>query len=223
VARKKGKQSKAELNVCLILDESGSMGGIKESTIDSVNEYLDTLKDICANVTIATFHSDWHQGMKLTKQDYSATSDVPRLSQSNYKPDGGTPLLVAVGTVIADLTDEKTLVVVVTDGCENTSTEYSAKQIKKLIEEKSANDWQFIYLGANQDSWGEAQQYGFNKGTTYDYVATNDGMRNMTSALSMDTMCFASAGTWSGDNLSNLKTESEDKKCQKPKGKSTNS
>jgi len=91
-------------------------------------------------------------------------SKVPLLGHENFVPRGGTPLFDAVGTVIDQLGDElrslkeserpeRVIVVVITDGEENTSTRYSQEQVAGMVKhQQDKYSWNFIFLGANQDA-----------------------------------------------------------------------
>jgi hypothetical protein len=69
------------------------------------------------------------------------------------------------------------VMVIVTDGLENASTQFTKADLKKCIEhQKEKYNWKFIYLGANQDAILEGAQYGINKTDTSNFVYTNRGV-----------------------------------------------
>ncbi len=81
---------------------------------------------------------------------------------------------------------DKALVVIITDGAENSSREYTQKDLSKLVEGLQAKgNWTFTYLGANQDAWANASKWGFDKGNVASFNATDSGA----------TMAFASMST----------------------------
>jgi hypothetical protein len=111
--------------------------------------------------------------------------DVPKLNDHNYEPNNGTPLFDAVGKAITDTKEsvEKSkekpdvLFVVITDGDENASTQYTREQISQLVIERQKAGWTFAYLGANQDSWKNASSMGYvSAGSVVDFAATSDGV-----------------------------------------------
>ena len=69
--------------------------------------------------------------------------------------------------------DPDTLVLVITDGGENTSEDYGAGLIKEMVVAREESGWTFIYMGANQDSWSETQGLGFSVGNVMNYAAHN--------------------------------------------------
>lgn len=103
-------------------------------------------------------------------------------------PRGGTALLDAVGKSVTQLGEKfakldeddrpgTVVVVVVTDGYENSSTEWTAAQVKELIE-KHTNDWNwtFTFLGANLDAVAEGSKFGFTKDTSLTYTQGNESL-----------------------------------------------
>jgi len=210
MAKKKGVQNSkgegAALHAVLVLDASGSMEHLQSETIKSVNEYITGIVDSVEKITIAVFNTGM-EGNEIKTKTYEDLSDGVELSPADYVCGGATPLLDAVGTAVSGITDENALVVVVTDGYENSSKEYTGDQIKELIKTKTAGGWKFIYLGADQDAWGTGQSYGFEAGTNYNFVSTSDGMNDLARSLAVDTSAYAASftsdagATWKGANL----------------------
>jgi hypothetical protein len=62
------------------------------------------------------------------------------------------------------------IMVILTDGMENASQRWTARQVFDLITEPEDSGWQFVFLGANQDSWSVAQNLGIRKGTIVDWA-----------------------------------------------------
>ncbi len=92
------------------------------------------------------------------------------------------------------LDPEKQLVIIMTDGYENSSKEYSQIEMKKLIEELTGKgNWTFVYLGANQDAYAEARKYGIPTGNTVTFNATGKGMRSSMTNTAGATMDYAAS------------------------------
>lgn len=75
----------------------------------------------------------------------------------------------------------KVLCVILTDGLENASREFSPSALAELIRDRENNGWSFIYLGANQDAWATGQGTGFSggvSGQSVSYAATPMGTTN---------------------------------------------
>ena len=153
------------LNIRVVLDRSGSMNRRIIDTIDSINGFInDQIENkIFGALTISTFDS-----ISIDIPIYRVAIDkLKSLSYDFLKPRGGTPLLDAIGLAIHDLENneiklnEKKVLVIVTDGYENASREYTTETIKNLIEEKTNDGWLIIYLGADHDAIMQSRRYGF--------------------------------------------------------------
>lgn len=163
--------SKQKAYVSLLLDRSGSMQTNKAETIKAVSEYLSGLREQFKGVfTLTQFDSTSvdvvHHEIKI--------KEVPEFT--DFSPRGGTPLLDAIGKTVSAMNADQydnVIVVIVTDGQENSSHEYSREAIQALIKEKTAKEWQFLYLGANVDSFAEAGMLGIARGQTLNYAATH--------------------------------------------------
>jgi hypothetical protein len=94
---------------------------------------------------------------------------------------------------------EKVLFCTITDGEHNSNLEgdayqFTADQVKQMVEHQTEiYDWDFVYIGANQDSWAVGQTIGNNVGTTLNYVATAAGTTNMFDSLNSNTITYRSA------------------------------
>jgi len=155
--------------VCFVLDQSGSMWSVKDDTIGGYNEYIGGLRD------------EKNMSMMLTRFNTQAVTvgepepikNVTKLSKENYRPSSGTPLYDAVGRAIkvaeAHKKVKNVLVVIMTDGLENSSIEYGRKALFALVKEKEEEGWKFAYLGANQDAYAESGLIGIQKGATMNY------------------------------------------------------
>ena len=172
--------------VGVVIDMSGSMSGIAQQTRDGYNEYIDSLKADSklgkVFVTLTVFDSDW-QGKPNINVVYNANAlkNVPKLTENVYAPCGRTPLYDAVGATIRrteeDLRSYKgnpnVLLVIITDGYENDSKEFTSEQIIKMVRGKESEGWTAVYLGANQDAWAAGQALGIQQGNTLNYAADN--------------------------------------------------
>lgn len=154
--------------VGLLLDESGSMSSRRDETIKAVNEYFVTLRNENAIVTFATF--DTAQNVRFRETGVKA-SDIADLTTENYRPNAGTPLYDAVGKMLNTMTDQagdkdKVLIIVVTDGQENSSGEFSLDKVKELIAKFESHDWAFAYVGAAPSAWSGAGAMGVSVGNS---------------------------------------------------------
>lgn len=198
--------------VHLLIDQSGSMQVTRKSTVDGINEYINTLKEDGGKykVSLTMFDSDMEGKLRLNKPwDSIYIDDVPELVLEDYNPNGGTPLQDAFCMTLKDMsdrTDEKYLFVVLTDGYENTSKEYTANDMKKLKAKLEAKDnWTFVYLGANQDAFATSAAYGFTSSNTSNFNSTAAG-----TGMAFATLSVATRGMSASPDMSSTMFYSEE-------------
>lgn len=159
----KTKQTKTKTHnektlVAFLLDRTGSMASVKQETIGGFNGYLDELlkkpesKDIVFHFTqFDTLGTD-------VVHDCVALNKVMKLTGESYSPRASTNLYDAIGGVIRKIETKanghKVLFVVLTDGEENSSSEWTETTVKELIKEKESKDkWTFSYIGVGPEAW----------------------------------------------------------------------
>ena len=156
---------KTRIHNLIILDESGSMESIKRAAINGMNETVQSIRDAQKKhedqehiVSLVSFNSSEIKGI----YDCVPVAEVKELTDKEYVPDCRTPLYDAMGLSLnhlrAKVNDEdKVLVTIITDGEENSSTEYNSAAIKALVDSLKEKGWVFAYIGANQDVLKVAQ------------------------------------------------------------------
>lgn len=190
----------------ILLDRSGSMETIRAPTIDAVNEYVAGLAadpNFDAAVSLSAFNSGHDNSMVLDLIiDGKPAKDLPKLTAETYEPNGGTPLNDAIGKTIQRMDSEthrpgeSIALVIMTDGHENASREFSRHAIKALIETKQkAHNWLIVYLGANQDSFAEGTSArGTAAAQTMNFVPTSMGVASAMRSAGRATAAYAMAG-----------------------------
>src|SRR5947207_2466286 len=136
-------------------------------------------------------------------------AEVKPLTNAEYEPRGWTPLLDAVGMTITQLDQDwkaekpdRCIVVIVTDGHENASTEYTKAKVKRLIEARQASNlWSFIYLGANVDAFAEAGALGIATANTAGWTGTSAGVGTTYSTVSKSVGTMRATGQTVAHNL----------------------
>jgi uncharacterized protein YegL len=190
----------------LILDRSGSMSSCWNSTISGLNEQLGTIRHLEEKypeqryfVSLVVFDTEIDTIMENTP-----ISDVKDFDGSEFGPRGGTALHDAIGVGISNLKthlskkDKESdsistaLVVIMTDGEENSSREHNAESIKKVINElEKGGAWTFSYMGANQDAVLTASRFGISAGNSINYASTAGGASAASTTLSRGIMSRA--------------------------------
>lgn len=167
-----------------ILDRSGSMSGLEKDTIGGFNSMLQKQREIDGECRITTVLFDNRYELLHDRIDIRA---VAPMTEKEYCVGGCTALIDAIGRTIHKLVSvqkstaeeyraEKVMFVIITDGEENASREYSLKQVKKMIEhEREAYGWEFVFLGANIDAVRTAGQFGINSDRAADYLRMPPG------------------------------------------------
>jgi hypothetical protein len=204
--------------VICILDRSGSMSSIINDSIGGFNTFLKQQKELKdeATITVALFDDKYD----LLYDDVDIKK-AEELTNKVWLPRGTTALYDAIGKTIngvkakhARLGDEapaKVLVCIVTDGYENASKEYKLDDIKKLIKKCENDDWNFIYLAANQDAFAVGSSFGVSMGNTFTYTASAAGVADMSNILYSATANYRGMSANSGDFKTKSKSLIDDK------------
>lgn len=158
--------------ICLILDRSGSMGGKEDDVVGGVNAFIEDQKKIDVPTDICMVRFD-DSAIERFRPLQPLNTIIP-LGRGEYQPRGGTPLLDAVGGTLEVLQKEfesggysQGILVVVTDGAENSSVKFTKAMVKEMVvKAQESGKWAVIYLGADVDAFAEAGQMGIHLANT---------------------------------------------------------
>ena len=177
------------IELVLVLDKSGSMQGLESDTIGGFNSMIKKQKalDVPVRVTAVLFN-DKADVLYESRSIHS----VHALTEKEYEVGGTTALLDAVGSTILNVDQKgnvkkgtKVVFVIITDGMENASREFTKTKVKQMISDKQEKyGWDFIYLGANIDAAEEAGAIGVKKANAVTYRNTESGVRANYDAVS---------------------------------------
>ena len=188
--------------IIMILDESGSMGSMKNDTIGGFNEFIDNQKKIAGkvNFTFIKF-SDYYKII----EDCTNLFNVSHLNESTYTPSASTALLDAVGKTINTVKErliktpvenkpDKVIMVILTDGQENSSKEFTKSgMVAEMVKEmKEKEGWEFIFLGADVAAWDGGHSMGINTANSNpkDLSRGFKGLSNYTASYRTDTTAY---------------------------------
>ncbi|MHC1778924.1 MAG: VWA domain-containing protein [Bacteroidales bacterium] len=154
-------EKRHQVHNLIILDESGSMECIKRTIIQGFNELVQTIKGIEKQFPeqehFISFVSFNGLGIKHL-HSVEPASTLKEINSGNYMPDASTPLFDAMGSAINRLRESlegqsnyNVLVTVLTDGEENASVEFSAFNIRMIVEKLKQEKWTFTYIGTDHD------------------------------------------------------------------------
>lgn len=172
----------------LVIDRSGSMQSIKKGTIDGINEFLESMRTngLITKITLVQFDDKYDVLVNGTD-----ASMVQNLTEQTFIPRGMTALHDAIGKTINTVGERlrntpeserpsKVMFAIFTDGQENASNEFNGDAIKKMItHQQDKYSWNFVFVGANQDSILTAQSMGISAGSAINYSNSNLGVNNV--------------------------------------------
>ncbi|MGE9875698.1 vWA domain-containing protein [Hornefia butyriciproducens] len=168
----------------MILDRSGSMGGLESDTIGGYNSMLKKQGETEGEVLVSTVLFDDRSEVLF---DRVPLEELPQMTDKEYYVRGCTALLDAVGGAIRHIGNvhkyareenrpEKTIFVITTDGLENASREYSYERVKRMVErQKEKYGWEFLFLGANIDAIETAGKFGISADRAANYHSDHIG------------------------------------------------
>ena len=168
----------------MILDRSGSMGGLESDTIGGYNSMLRRQRETEGEVLVSTVLFDDRSEVLY---DRVPLKKLPQMTEKEYYVRGCTALLDAIGGAIHHIGNvhkyareedrpEKTIFVITTDGMENASREYSYDRVKKMVEhQKEKYGWEFLFLGANIDAIETAGRFGISADRAANYNSDREG------------------------------------------------
>lgn len=197
------KMEKKLTELVFILDRSGSMSGLESDTIGGFNSMLEKQRVVEGECLITTVLFD---NLYELLHDRIDIKGVSPLTDKEYYTRGSTALLDAIGITIEKISTAhsntlpeyrpaNTLCVIITDGMENSSKKYQNAQIKQMVEiQRKEYNWEFVFLGANIDSFATAESFGIVRNCTANYRANSEGVRMNFMAMSDSVECMRKTG-----------------------------
>ena len=201
-------------HVCFVLDESGSMDSMRDEVISGFNKYLEDLqKDALKEPYAFTLFQFDTTAIKEVDTALDPAKVSP-LTKNSYRPGAGTPLFDAVAHGIVSIAKnvkdgEKAMVVVFTDGLENSSREYTREKIQALIKSKSDAGWGFIYLGVAEAAWGQEQSFAVGSNMASNTVYSSGGAQ---AVVAVAAASGARTAYFAGADANTLITDADRKK-----------
>ncbi|HMK10779.1 MAG TPA: VWA domain-containing protein, partial [Acidimicrobiales bacterium] len=184
-------EAETESRIWFLLDRSGSMQSIAESVVGGCNAFFAEQRAVAGSARVTFVQFDDREPHEVLLDDVDLASVVP-LSEHEFVPRGNTPLLDAVASLL-DRAEARggaptdNLVVVFTDGEENSSRRWTRERLFKRIAGLQDRGWTFVFLGANQDSYAEAGSLGIAAGSTSNFLSTPGGVAASYAGLSRAT------------------------------------
>ena len=166
-------------HIVLVIDRSGSMEPVKHDTEGGVKTFIKEQRAVPGRTTVSLYQFDTEH------DEVAAFADVHHDLGWHLVPRGGTALLDAVGFAVTKTGERlagmdesarpgEVIVLIATDGEENSSREYALPQVKDLITvQQDAYGWKFVFIGANQDSFAAGAAMGVPASSTMDYATAS--------------------------------------------------
>lgn len=188
-----GDEMKSYTHVGLVLDASGSMSGLRHSTVRTIKEFFNSLKSDTDRVVVDLWQFDDEVKHLIDSVDVSTGSSK---AIEGYRTGGCTALYDAVCTRIDQLgakfsamdelsRPDAVVFAILTDGYENASRKFTANDVKSRIELQSGTySWDFRFLAANQDAVLAGSELGLGSDSCFDMDATPDGIMESSSRVS---------------------------------------
>ena len=185
------------VEIVCVVDRSGSMASIEQDAIGGFNSFLAAQKAMPgeAKLSLVLFDHEY-----ILEHDGRNLSDVPELNHRVYFPRGTTALYDAVGKAVDSVgarlamqqdKPSKVIVVILTDGQENSSHKYTRDQIAGMIKHQQEKySWEFIFLAANQDAFETGAQLNISTQNTANFAATGAGVRDAYAVASNMTQSY---------------------------------
>lgn len=187
------------IRIIMVVDETGSMSQMRDSTIESYNGFIDSQisSDIESEsekpqVSLVKFATDFSIRTWENIEDSFKLGKNSDEKTIKYSPAGGTALYDTLGCILDSYQHEgENILVVITDGEDTSSRKFEAKDIKKRIEKlQETKNWIVNYIGANQDPFEVSESLGINVNNAVGYVNSAKGIGNMYADLGSQLNSF---------------------------------
>lgn len=196
------KKTNGQTELVFILDRSGSMSGLESDTIGGFNGMLAQHRSEGGDVLVSTVLFD-HENEVI--HDRVRITDVPALTSKEYYTRGCTALLDAMGDAIHHIKNvhkyarpedrpARTMFIITTDGMENSSTRYTADQVRAMVKQQEEAGWEFVFLGANIDAVQVAGGLGIRAENAAEFACDAAGVRENFASLGAMTCAFSAVG-----------------------------
>lgn len=182
-------------DVVFLIDKSGSMGPMKNETITGFNQLIADQRKIAGKCRVSLFQFNDKVTTSFIGKDLA---DIVDLNDSTYVTGGWTAFYDALGQAIVKTGERfsgmaenerpgKVVFVVISDGRENSSKEYSLESLRCMVEtQKNKYSWNFSFIGCDINGLADAKYLGLqvnsynptSKGTRSVYLATSCNLVN---------------------------------------------
>jgi len=177
---------KKTIHYALILDQSGSMQQLKHEVISSFNEQIDmifklqkTEPEVEIKITLCTFNDEVSFKYIAQNMDH-----LKKLTTADYQPDACTALYDAIGITMLKVNEtmqpnDQVFLAIFTDGLENASTNYTAKDISHKLKKAEKDGWEVKFFCRYEDSQRYKQELDLSPDLQFCLSLNEDGIKAM--------------------------------------------
>ena len=190
-------------HITVILDRTGSMESIREDTIGGFNGFLAQQQAVPTPTSFTLVQFDTQAPFEVLHA-FAPIAEVKPLTHETYVPRASTPLHDAIGRGIIDLDGrlaalpaaerpDRIVFVIVTDGQENSSREFTGAQVSGMIDAHRKAGWQFVFLSADEGAIKDGSSVNINEEFSMGVTKNARGTGRMWSALACRTAAYRSS------------------------------
>lgn len=177
----------------MLYDRTGSMSEIKSDAEGGMHAFIEQQqRNVVGDrrITLGLRQFDWDYGVGANSFDVvQKPTDISESVSPTIEPRGNTPLYDAIGWAVTETgawlsgmkekdRPERVFFVIVTDGLENYSQEWTQQMVFDLRKRQEEEfNWDFVYLAAGQDAMVEGSKIGIRAGSTTTYRPTPNSTR----------------------------------------------
>jgi hypothetical protein len=192
-------------DITILLDRSGSMYPIATDMQGAIDSFINAQTQLPGSCLVNLYHFD-HE-----LEEVFSNLPAKLVKPIELKPRGSTALLDSLGKTISRLGSRlarmpeemrpgKVIFVIITDGLENASKEYNLPTVKQMIEDQTNKyNWQFLYIGANQDAFAEGLKFGLQYKQSYTFDPTRGSIEKMRGELISSSLNYRAGNTMTCD------------------------
>jgi len=195
-----------ETHVTFVLDSSGSMAEIEDDTKGGFNVFLRDQQEEEGSATVSLYEFDTNVDLIYENR---SVEEAPKLTNENYKPSGRTALHDAIAQAVDETIDsletldeteqpENVIVVILTDGKENASETPQQKVRERVENQRDQQNWEFLFIGANQDAALTADKMGINQDNSLNMSHSGEGAQEAYRSTSESIRRARQEGTTGG-------------------------
>jgi hypothetical protein len=166
--------SAKHIDIELVVDESGSMEDRRQIVVNGINEFIQQQKaDLCEGTTCSVSLFFFNHCIRNIFEN-KLLENVQKITLEDYKPSGCTALNDAFGARLSRIQelpvnlDKKRILLVITDGEENSSKHFTTEKLRLLINQ-TKEKVEIVYMGSNQDAILNGSHYGASRESSLNY------------------------------------------------------